>query len=82
MGQLSAKSLLFFDHRLGIPILAPNFPGWACDLCDYFAYDPIAISQLQAMLWIGRGSSQPVETRATSLESDLQLPGKDQRRHP
>jgi YgiT-type zinc finger domain-containing protein len=82
IGHLRAKRVLFFDHGSVYPVVAPQFPGWVCDVCGYRAYDPEALIQLQALLWTSHTNHHTLEPRTTHRENEPRRKSTDQRRRP
>jgi hypothetical protein len=63
IGHLGAKKVLFFHQGAIDPIIAPQFPGWICDLCGDRFYDPDAMFRLRAMLWASRSNHQMTQAK-------------------
>ncbi len=73
VGRLQPRTAPFFAEMHGLPVTVPEFPAWICDVCGWTEYDQLALSELEAMLNIGRPRGR---RRRRRLPKSKRLPAK------
>lgn len=50
VGRISRNTRSLVIMHGNKPVALPAFPAWACDVCNAFVYDPVALAELQTLL--------------------------------
>jgi len=77
VGRISRNTRSLVIMHGNKPVTLPSFPAWACDVCNAFVYDPLALAQLQTLLSSSkRETSTLPETKPRLKRRKISKPGK------
>lgn len=77
VGRISRNTRSLVLMHGNKPLTLPAFPAWACDVCNAFVYDPVALAHLQALLTSKkREASTLPDTKPMVKRRKVAKPGK------